>query len=516
VTPDAALNPIDEPTLQPPPTTGMTTKVVKGSIWTLIGQLAPFAVTFVAIPFVIRFLGPESYGVLLLIGLIPTYFLFADLGMGIASTKFASEAFGQGDKSKEAEIVWTAATIGAATSFVVATSLFIFSAKIIALLNVPEHLRGVASTGLKLSSAAFFVSSISLVLNSPMLARLRMDLSAFTQAMPRILVAAGTPLILYLGFGILGAVAWALIVAVIGLAAVFFLSARLLPDLVRPRFNRLHLRPLLTFGGSWFIAGIAAILLINLEKLFLTRMVSVEALAFYSVAFTFANMAMLFSAAMSQALLPAFSQMQTPEKNAQYRTLFARAIRLNLIWILPALSLMFVAARIFFTLWAGEEFGRQSTLPFYILVAGLLFNIPAHIPHAAITAAGRTDIFAKLYWVELLIYAVGAYFLISNFGIVGAAAAWSLRALLDAFIVIHLAGKYADVGFLEQIDLKRLVACVLALIPAVIVSAINSYSPILITLVPVGLAVYAVLIWRSFIDADEKRWLGERYRRLVS
>jgi O-antigen/teichoic acid export membrane protein len=494
----------------------MTTKVVKGSIWTLIGQVAPFAVTFVSTPFVIRFLGSESYGVLLLIGLIPTYFMFADFGMGIASTKFASEAFGQGDRKKEAEIVWTATAVAALTALLVAVPLIFFSDQIIAQLNVPEHLREVASTGLKFSSGAFLVTIISLVINSPMLSRLRMDLSALTQAVPRILLAVMTPLILYLGFGIVGAVVWAFVVAFIGLAAVFLLSARLLPEFVRPQFNRAHLRPLLKFGGSWFIATIAAILLINLEKLFLTRMVSVRALAFYSVAFTFASMAMLFSAAMSQALIPAFSQMQTPEKNVHYRTLFARAIRLNLIWLLPTLTVMFVIARPFFTLWAGEEFGRESTLPFYILLVGLLFNIMAHIPHAAITAAGRTDIFARLYWVELLFYAVAAYLLISNFGIVGAAAAWTLRVLLDAFIIIYLAGKYADVGFREQTDVKGLVLCVLALIPAIVVAAINSYSLFLIALVPVGLAAYAALVWRMFVDADEKRWFAEKYRRLVS
>ena len=70
----------------------MTTKVVKGSMWTLAGSVAPLAVSFISTPFIIRYLGAESYGVLLLVGLIPAYFSFADFGMGVASTKFAAEA----------------------------------------------------------------------------------------------------------------------------------------------------------------------------------------------------------------------------------------------------------------------------------------------------------------------------------------------------------------------------------------------------------------------------------------
>jgi len=52
VTLDTVLPSIEEPKLQPPSTAGMTTKVVKGSMWTLAGQVAPLFATLVATPFV--------------------------------------------------------------------------------------------------------------------------------------------------------------------------------------------------------------------------------------------------------------------------------------------------------------------------------------------------------------------------------------------------------------------------------------------------------------------------------
>ena len=89
----------------------MTTKVVKGSLWTLLGQVLPLGISLFTTPFVIRMLGSEGYGVLILIGLIPSYFAFADFGMSLASTKFASEAYAAGDREKEAQVVRTAALI---------------------------------------------------------------------------------------------------------------------------------------------------------------------------------------------------------------------------------------------------------------------------------------------------------------------------------------------------------------------------------------------------------------------
>ncbi|HEV8593740.1 MAG TPA: hypothetical protein VGQ55_16665, partial [Pyrinomonadaceae bacterium] len=107
----AVLSSPETGAIKPPSTAGMTTKVVKGSLWTLAGQVAPLAVSFFTTPLIIRMLGSEGYGVVVLVGLIPTYLTFADVGMGFASTKFGSEAFGQGAGDREAEIVRTAALI---------------------------------------------------------------------------------------------------------------------------------------------------------------------------------------------------------------------------------------------------------------------------------------------------------------------------------------------------------------------------------------------------------------------
>ena len=98
MTPDLSVDPIANPEI--PSTAGMTTRVVKGSLWTLLGQVLPMAVALIATPFTIRFLGSEAYGVVILVGLIPMYFSFADFGMGIASTKFGSEAYGEGNRKK--------------------------------------------------------------------------------------------------------------------------------------------------------------------------------------------------------------------------------------------------------------------------------------------------------------------------------------------------------------------------------------------------------------------------------
>src|SRR5262249_21294917 len=147
-----------------------------------------------------------------------------------------------------------------------------------------------------------------------------------------------------------------------------------------PRIDPLLIKPLMRFGVGLVLSTIAATVLINVEKILLPRFASVTALAHYAVAFSVAGMLALVPGALRQSLLPAFSQLYSKGDHNSLARLYSRALRGNLLWIAPAALLLFVGARTFFTLWAGPEFGEYSTVPFYILVIGLSFNVMAYVP----------------------------------------------------------------------------------------------------------------------------------------
>ena len=492
----------------------MTTKVIKGSIWTLGGSVLPLAVSFVTTPLIIRFLGTESYGVLLLVGLIPAYFSFADFGMSVASTKFAAEAFGEGDERKEAEFVWTAAAIASVSALIVAIPIFLFSYFIVRWMNVPEHLLDQASIALKITTGSFFFGILGSVLNSPMLARLRMDLNMLTSGIPKLLLAAVTPFILYFGGGVVEAVGWAFIVAAATFATVFYFSIRLLPSLLLHFFNSNLIRPLIKFGAATFIASAAALVLGNLEKLFLTKMVSVQALAYYSVAFTFANTSTMFSLAMLQSLIPAFSQVSSPSRSQEFDRLFSQTMRLTMIWTLPMIMILVVIARPLFTLWVGKDFGRESSVPLYVLMCGLLFGLMSFVPVSSITAFGRQEVFAKLYTFELLLFAPLMAVLVYQFGIVGAAIAWSARAVFDSIAMCVIAKRITghSLKFSSVADVLAFTFFLLSP-PILFALFVSNTSLWLVPLVAASLVAFSVLIWKLFLSADERSWVEAVIRR---
>ena len=499
------------------PTQGMTMKVFKGSFWVLTGQVLPLIATFVSTPFIIRYLGAESYGVLILVGLISGYFSFADFGMGLASTRFASEAFAKADKKEEGLVVRTAAVIAFLSSLIIAIPMFLFSNLLVHnILHVPVNLQTKANIALKITSFTFLFSILGNIFNSPQLSRMRMDINVLITSGSKVLMILITPLVLYMGGGIVEATIVAFFAALIIMGGNIIASGLLLPELYRSTISRSLLRPLIKFGSNVLLWGIAVAVLANLEKLILTRVISVKSLAYYSVAFTLANMTTMLSMSIVQALIPAFSQLQAPEKRTELNTLFSRSIRFSLAGLLPSIIFLLIIAKPFFTIWAGPEFGKESIFPFYFLLVGIFFSIIVYVPNCVLTGFGRADIFARVYWIEMLPYIVIAFLLIHLFGIWGAAISWSLREIFNALLFVFFSKKYTGVSFSILKQFRDFIPGIIILLPVTFFALFyNNYSFWLISFIPVSFGAYIYMVWKKIMIHEEKVWVIGYIRRFL-
>ncbi len=507
---------IDRPeVLKRPSTAGMTTRVVKGSLWTLLGQVAPLFVSLVTTPFTIRLLGAEGYGVFVLIGLIPTYLSFADFGMSMASTKFGSEAYAEGDQEKEARIVRTAAFIALCSSLPVAAGLMIFSPRIVGLFSVPEYLFVDAVFALRLAAITFVVNFLCGIFNTPQLARLRMDLNTLINATSRIIGLIATPIVLYLGYGIIGAVTVLLAASLLNLLGHGMAARKFLPQIFGFRVDANYVRPMLSFGVGLVFAGLAVLLLLNAEKGIVGYLLSVKELAYYSLAFTFASMTTLLASSLVQSLIPAFTQYLNRDELKQAKMLFNRAAVMMLCGIVPVCSFLILISSEFFELWAGREFALESTTPFLVLIIGVSFYVLGYVPNAVIVSVGRTDTLARIYLIELVPFLLIAIFLTHSMGIIGAALAWSIRVSIDALLIFVFARKVTSVrfslfrrGLFGPIIVYFFFALTLGVSWAY---ALDVTSKLIIF--GINFLAYILVCWFYILDSDERSWL-RGYRKL--
>lgn len=488
----------------------MTSKVVKGTLWTMFGALTPIVFSLFTTPIVARLLGTEAYGLFVLVLLIPTYFGFADLGMNIASTKFASEAFAEGQREREAMIVRTSALIALLSSLPLAAAMIMFSDPILSLFNVPGHLAGEASLAVKLAGVIFVLNFLNSIFNTPELTRLRMDLNILITYGGRLAAVIATPVVIYFGGGVFWAVAVALCASLLTLAGHLAVGIRLLPEMAGFSIDRSMIRPLAKFGASLLLAFIAGALLVNLEKFVLTRATSVETLAYYSVAASFAGMLSMFSGSIAQPLMPAFSQLQSEESRPALNALYSRVIRASLIWLVPAVVFMILIGRPFFTYWFSPDFGRESTVPFYVIVCGFFFAVLAYFPYTVVMASGRSDIFAKIYWAELIPYLLLVWWLAHTLGAVGAALAWSLRAFFDAVLLFTLARKVGHVSYLQKNVPHFLAAVAVMSLPLIALVYYRELNFPVTALSLAGGGVYSFIVLRKILEKDEIAWLKNK------
>ena len=439
------MNPVqDAPVLTAPAAVqpvGVTTRVVHGALWSFSGQIATAAALFVATPLVIRRLGSEAYGVLALVNLLLGYLSFADVGMGDASTRFAAGAHERGDSRGESAVVWTTLAIAAVPTLAGAAALA-FGARVLAVrvFHLPPALQDAGTAAFRIAALGFVARSLGGVLNTPQLVRLRFASLTLINAGLTVAQIALVPIVLALGGGLVGAV-W----VIAGAAAAMTLAHAvvgwsLLPELARPKFDRAMLATLTRFGIAVSASAFMNIALASGEKLMLTWFASVRALAHYSVAMSLAGLVAMAPAAIGQALTPAFARLGSLTDRSALQQLYARALRATVFSSVPVTLGLCLIARPFFTRWAGPEFGDESTGPFYILAAGLLFNVVACVPYRLMLAQGHADFLARYHAIELVPYVVGAAMLTYALGAVGAAAAWTLRQAV-ATIVLLIAGR---------------------------------------------------------------------------
>jgi O-antigen/teichoic acid export membrane protein len=493
------------PPIRPSP--GLTSRVVRGSLLNLGGQGVTMVATLVATPFVIRLLGAPSYGLLALVHVLIGYLSFADMGMGTASTRFGSVAHARGDDDGESAVIWSSLAIAAVPSAMVALALAVGARLLVEQgLRLPAYLQASAVIAVRLAALGFLARTVAGVLNTPAMVRLRMDLV--------VLVTAGTsvgqillvPVVVFLGGGLTGAVT---VVAGAGVAAALLyavIGVRLLPRLRRPHISGEILKPLARFGGALVVSSIAGTVLANLEKLLLPRYASVQALAYYSVAFTLAFMLTQLPVAMLQSLLPAFSQLQVNPDRTELELLYRRALRGMLYWVLPGALFICAVARPFFTLWAGPQFGRESTLPLYLLMGGVVCEIMAYVPYALLITLGRTDLIARVQLSLIVPYLIGAALLIHRFGAAGAAIAWSLRALASPLLFSRFARRSSGFAFVPWPENKRgyALTVVILVLPVTLAAFLTSSMIVRIGVACAAVAVHGALILTRVLTEEER------------
>ena len=486
----------------------------------LIGQVVPLLVGVVTIPFIIRGLGTEGFGVLSLALVVLGYFGLFDLGLGRATTQYVAEHLGRGEARRLPSLVWASALLNLLLGVLGAGLLAVLTPMLVdRVFNIPPVLVGEAKRTFFYLAFSLPLVLVGAVLRGVLEAAQRFDLvnavkipaSSLTFLIP----AAALPFGLHLSEIVL-----LLVVVRLGAALAYLaLCRRALPVLAEGfSFDPEMIRSLLTYGGWVTVSSVVGPILVYLDRILIGSLISVAAVAYYTAPYEVVTRLWILPGSLVATLFPAFSSLGQAGSQDDIERLLARSVKHLLLITGPVVMILILFSEEILQLWIGRDFAELSTTVFRVLAIGVLINSLAQVPYSFLQGFGRPDLVAKFHLAELPVHVAMVWFFVHEWGIAGAAVAWTLRVGIDALLLFGASWKLQrmspqvllDNGVISGVVALFLFSGVLVTIPLLNESLLAQVG---FTVVLVGL--FLVGAWRYVLDASDRGLFSVLIRQLA-
>lgn len=405
-------------------------------MWNLLGSAAPMLVGIVAIPYIYKHIGIERIGVLTIIWALIGYFSIFDFGLGRAITQRIASLSSQTENQKK-----TIATTGVFLTLLIGLvgGLVGFTAiELVGLnwLNSAARLDLEIRHSLLLACLAIPATTATAGLRGILegeqrfkainLLRLMLGLSNFLGPMASIAMF-GPRLDLTVG---------SLVFARYAILFAHHLSARHVIGNAAANLSRAESNQLFQFGGWMTLSNIISPLMVVADRFLIANVLGAAVVAYYTIPAEFMIRLLVLPAAITTTLFPVFSKELSDKNFTAAFSLYKKSMKIIFLMMGAITISIFTGAEFAIDMWLGGEFAKNSSAVASILAVGILFNSMAQIPHAYIQASGDARSTALIHILESALYIPALFILMHAHGIVGAALAWMLRALVD-LVLLH-------------------------------------------------------------------------------
>jgi O-antigen/teichoic acid export membrane protein len=416
-----------------------------GTVWNLIGSLAPMLVGLLCIPYLIENIGVERFGVLTLVWSLIGYFSIFDFGIGRALTFNVSNLKSDINQENLQKSISSGMNLLLATGIIGGVILACISSKLgYSWLNTNQDLKEETFFSILLASLAIpfttYTSGIKGVLEGyedfKNINILKLILGILNFILPVIsIIFFGKSLI----FIVLFLVLTRFFILVLHLLQ---LNKKIKIKLILKKFNFKEKidRKILNFGAWMTLSNVISPLMVNADRFLISYILGASVVAFYTIPFDLVIRLLIIPASITSVLFPRFSHLIF--SNIKEATYLYNKSNVNIFKLMALITFLII----FFSfwglkLWINEDVAINSYKILIILSFGVFFNSMAQVPYSLIQAAGRVKITSIIHMCEFVLYIFLLLILLKYFGILGAGIAFGIRALLDLILLRIIAKK---------------------------------------------------------------------------
>lgn len=406
-----------------------------------LGQAWTGLIGLAFVPLYIRYLGIESYGLIGVFTLLQTWFLLLDMGLtpalGREMARFTAgahsvqsirdlllsiERVGGAIAGLIGVLVWGAST-WLATHWLSAQQLSPEAvARAIALMGIVVALRFLeglyrgALLGLQRQVFFNLVNSLFATLRAAGAVVILAWWSPTIEAY--FLWQAGTSLA---------------VVVVLAIAV----RRELPPAPAAPRFCRQALIDIRHFAGGMLATSFLAMLLTQVDKLLLSRLLSLENFGYYTLAATVGAAVYLLITPITQSFYPRLTELIVKGDQRELAEVYHRGARLVTLLATPGALMLAAFGEDLLLLWTDDMLLARHVAPLLALLAcGTLLNGFMHMPYMLQLASGWTSLAVRINLVAVAFLVPAILWATPRYGAIGAAWVWIL--LNVGYIVVGI------------------------------------------------------------------------------
>ena len=255
-------------------------------------------------------------------------------------------------------------------------------------------------------------------------------------------------------------------------------------------------------GGMMLISTVAAVNT-QLDKLTISKMLSIESLGYYTLAVSLSAILISIVSPISVALLPRFTALYSEKKKEDATKLF---LLVNLLTSIIVFSLM--VNIVFFPkeliwIWTGKmELAEKVESLVPIMAISMAMLSLALIPYNIAIANGYTRLNNILGIVSLFLTVPGYYFATKEFGAMGAAIVFcSVQCMVTIVYYYFINKKFINIDLLTLYGRKMLLPLIISTVIAFLIHAIpiNIGDNRFLSLGWIGLSCFVTFLVTAFI-----------------
>jgi len=385
----------------------------------------------VCIPYMVRRLTVEGFGIYTLFSGLIGYYALLDLGLGQGLVRFVSDYRARQDDEGISASINAALCIQAIAGLTASALLVLFADPILGWLRIPSSFWTAAQSALRASAVGFFFTMMSGTFSSVLMGLQRYDITSKVNVSTNTCLTLSIVAILFFGGGLLAVMCATAISAVVVFTIYLIVVRRMLPTW-RPAFqvNWTLLRSLLGFSFFLFVSRTSQSFATYFMRFIVSAMLGPSAVTYYSVPMKIVIAFGGFLSSSAATLFPFASEMNAQGSGEALRRVYLLASKYFVSLAVPVFALMGIFSRQILSLWMGSDFAARASAPMVILCFGAVIGSTGTISGLVALGVGRSRLLASFSLVSIALAASLAVPLIRAADVSGAAAAYLVAGLV--------------------------------------------------------------------------------------